>query len=101
MAIFYAIIAKRNNIVLAEYAEYTGNFQQYAMQLMLKIEADTLKTFELDEVQFHYVNEDGLSVICMTEKTTPKKIAFAFLQDLRNTFVQQYSAYEIETARAY
>ena len=34
MTIFYALVAKRKNIVLAEYTEYSGNFQQYTMQLM-------------------------------------------------------------------
>jgi hypothetical protein len=54
---------------------------------MQRIEADTLKTFALDEVLFHYINEDGISVICMTKLDTPKKRAFAFLKDLKNTFL--------------
>jgi hypothetical protein len=31
MPIYYALVAKRSNIVLAEYTEYSGNFQQYTM----------------------------------------------------------------------
>jgi hypothetical protein len=68
MTIFYALLAKGKNIILAEYTEYSGNFQQYTMQLMQRIEADTKKTFELEEFLFHYINEDGLTVLCMTDK---------------------------------
>lgn len=68
MTIFYALLAKKKNIVLAEYTEYSGNFQQYTMQLMSRIENDTKKTFELEEFFFHYINEDGLTVLCMSDK---------------------------------
>ena len=37
----------------------------------------------------------------MTDKTMVKKVAFAFLADLRKTLLQTYSAREIENAKAY
>ena len=101
MPIYYALVAKRSNIVLAEYTEYSGNFQQYTMQLMQRIEADTKKTFELEEFLFHYINEDGLTIMCMTDKAIQKKIAFAFMQDVRKNLLQTYSLREIENAKAY
>ena len=101
MPIYYALVAKRSNIVLAEYTEYSGNFQQYTMQLMQRIEADTKKTFELEEFLFHYINEDGLTIMCMTDKAIQKKIAFAFMQDCRKNLLQTYSLREIENAKAY
>ena len=101
MTIFYALLAKKKNIVLAEYTEYSGNFQQYTMQLMSRIENDTKKTFELEEFFFHYINEDGLTVLCMSDKKANKKVPFAFMQDLRNTLLNTYSAREIENAKAY
>lgn len=68
MTIFYALIAKKRNIILSDYTEYSGNFQQYTMQLMNRIEEETKKSFELEEYMFHYINEDGLTVLCMTDK---------------------------------
>lgn len=68
MPIYYCLIAKRNNIILAEYTEYSGNFQQYTMQLMNRIEFDTKKTFELEDFLFHYINEEGITVMCMSDK---------------------------------
>lgn len=101
MTIFYALIAKKRNIILADYTEYSGNFQQYTMQLMNRIEEETKKSFELEEYMFHYINEDGLTVLCMTDKQLNKKIAFAFLQDLRKTLVATYSGRELENAKAF
>lgn len=68
MPIYYGLVAKRPNIILAEFTEYNGNFQQITMQLMQRITPDTKKTFELEDFLFHYINEDGLTVLCMTDK---------------------------------
>lgn len=101
MPIYYCLVAKRNNIVLAEYTEYSGNFQQYTMQLMNRVESETKKTFELEDFLFHYINEDGLTVMCMTDKAIQKKIAFAFMQDVKKTLINCYTARELENAKAY
>lgn len=79
MPLYYSLISKRSNIVLCDYTDYSGNFQQYTARLMERIEPDTKKTFELEEFLFHYINEDGLTIMCMSDKTTQKKISFAFL----------------------
>ena len=71
------------------------------MKLMQRIEPESKKTFELEDFLFHYINEDQLTLLCMTDKTLPKKVAFAFLADLRKTLLSTYSAREIENARAY
>lgn len=68
MSIYYALIAKKLNIILCDYTSYSGNFQQYTMQLINRIEPDQKKTFELEEYFFHYINADGLTVLCMTDK---------------------------------
>jgi hypothetical protein len=38
------------------------------MQLMQRIEPETKKTFELEDFLFHYINEEGLTILCMTDK---------------------------------
>ena len=42
-----------------------------------------MKTFELEDHFFHYINEHNLSVLCMTDKKFEKRLAFAFLQDVK------------------
>jgi len=49
------------------------------MQLMERIQENTKKTFELDDYYFHYVNDEGLSVLCMSDKKMNRKHCFAFL----------------------
>ena len=68
---------------------------------MSRVEPETKKTFELEEFLFHYLNEDGLTVLCMTDKNIQKKIAFAFLHDVWKTVFNTYSGKEIENAKAY
>ena len=71
------------------------------MQLMSRIEPETKKTFELEELLFHYINEEGLTVLCMTNKTIQHKIAFAFLGDVRKQLLNTYTPRELENAKAY
>lgn len=37
----------------------------------------------------------------MTDKQINKKLVFAFLQDLRNSLINAYTARELENAKAY
>ena len=57
MPIYYALVAKNQDTILAEFTSYNGNFQKYAGQLMSRIQENTMKTFELEEFYFHYINE--------------------------------------------
>ena len=68
---------------------------------MNRIEINTKKTFELEEFYFHYINEDGLTVLCMTDKIGNKKVPFAFMQELKKNLLITYNPREIENAKAY
>jgi len=68
---------------------------------MQRIEPETKKTFELEDFFFHYINEEGLTLLCMTDKKLNKKVAFAFLSDLRKDLMQTYTPRELENAKAY
>ena len=57
-----------------------------------------MKTWELDEFFFHYVNEDGIIILCMTDKDYKRKQAFAFLQDLKKSLIKRYTSRELERA---
>ena len=98
MPIYYALVAKQKDVVLCEYTDYSGNFQQLAMQLFSRIQPETKKTFELEDYHFHYINEEGLTVMCMTDNLIQKRTAFVFLADLRRSFYNTFSAREIEQA---
>ncbi|KAF9896845.1 hypothetical protein BX616_006654, partial [Lobosporangium transversale] len=39
---------------------------------------------------FHYVCEDGLTYMCMADDTFGRRVPFAFLQDIKQRFLEQY-----------
>lgn len=57
-----------------------------------------MKTFELEEYYFHYINEYNVTVLCMTDKKMEKRLAFAFLQDVKKTLLEAYSTRELQLA---
>lgn len=73
MPIYYCLVAKETNTILTEYTAYQGNFARYANELLPRVQPDTMKTFELEDYLFHYVNENRISVMCMTDKKFVKK----------------------------
>ena len=100
MPIYYALLAKHTDtaIVLAEYTPYQGNFQKIAREIMGRIQDNTMKTFELEDFFFHYINENGLSAMCMTDKTFERKLTFAFLQDLKQSLLNVYTPRDLQNA---
>ena len=57
-----------------------------------------MKTFELEDYFFHYINENGLSAMCMTDKTFERKLTFAFLQDLKQSLLNIYTPRDLQNA---
>lgn len=39
---------------------------------------------------FHYVVDDGLIYMCMTDEETKRRLPFAFLEDIRQRFKSAY-----------
>mmetsp|Transcript_14094 Transcript_14094/g.17792 ORF Transcript_14094/g.17792 Transcript_14094/m.17792 type:complete len:131 (-) Transcript_14094:494-886(-) len=104
MPIYYALVGKQlgqANVVLADFTAYVGNFHDITKKLMPRIEANTMKTWELDEFFFHYASEDGITLLCMTDKEYKRKQAFAFLQDLKKTLLKRYSQRDLDRAQAH
>lgn len=49
MSIFYSLIAKSFDVVLCEYTEYLGNFQQITRILLRNIKKNTKMTIDYDK----------------------------------------------------
>jgi hypothetical protein len=64
---------RKNDTILSEFSEYRGNFNEYALGLFNRIETNSMKTFELTDMMFHYINADGLTALCMTDKKFYRK----------------------------
>ncbi|KAI8351332.1 synaptobrevin domain-containing protein [Mortierella sp. GBAus27b] len=90
MSIIYALIA-RGTVILTEYTSSSGNFTTVTEAILEKIPPNNSKlTYVYDRYLFHYICEDGLTYMCMTDDSFGRRIPFAFLQDIKQKFLDQY-----------
>jgi len=50
---------------------------------------------------FHFMIQDGITYLCMSDKSFPRRICFTFLEDIKNNFLQRYSFQQIQGATAF
>ncbi|KAF9559998.1 Vesicle-associated membrane protein [Mortierella alpina] len=90
MSIIYALVA-RGSLILAEYTNSSGNFTTVTEAILEKIPPNNSKmTYVYDRYLFHYICEDGLTYMCMADDSFDRRIPFAFLQDVKQKFLEQY-----------
>uniref|UniRef100_A0A8C6WJ00 SEC22 homolog B, vesicle trafficking protein a n=1 Tax=Neogobius melanostomus TaxID=47308 RepID=A0A8C6WJ00_9GOBI len=67
-------------------------FQSQAKQLFRKLNAQSPDrcTLEAGNFNFHYLIQEGVCYLCLCEASFPKKMAFAYLDDLHSKFFDQY-----------
>ena len=113
MSIFYALIAKNYDLILSEYTDYTGNFQQITRILLYKLKINGQKKtnniicIQYDNYLFHFIIRDNILFLCMSFKDNNNNfqdenlIICAFLYDLKKFFFTQYNFVEIEKSKSY
>nr|CAB3267592.1 vesicle-associated membrane protein 7-like [Phallusia mammillata] len=100
MAILYSVIA-RGQTVLAKYASCAGNFQEVAEQILAKIPSDDAKlTYSHGNFLFHYVCEDRIVYMAITEDDFERSRAFRYLSDIKKRFKSTYGN-NVHTALPY
>uniref|UniRef100_A0AAQ6ANK0 Longin domain-containing protein n=1 Tax=Amphiprion ocellaris TaxID=80972 RepID=A0AAQ6ANK0_AMPOC len=67
-------------------------YQSQAKQLCRKLNAQSPDrcTLEAGDMNFHYLIAQGVCYLSLCEASFPKKMAFAYLEDLHNEFYDQY-----------
>ncbi|KAF9108168.1 Vesicle-associated membrane protein [Mortierella sp. AM989] len=91
MSIIYALVA-RGSVILTEFTNSSGNFTTVTEAILDKIPPNNSKlTYVYDRYLFHYICEDGLTYMCMADDSFGRRIPFAFLQDIKEKFLAQYS----------
>jgi vesicle-associated membrane protein 7 len=69
----------------------TGNFPTVTRLLLAKIPStDGKMTYVYDDYVFHYVVENSICYLCMSDEKNKHRIPFAFLQDLKQLFLTRY-----------
>ncbi len=100
MPILYALIA-RKKAVLAEYTSSSGNFPTVTRVLLAKIpENDSKMSYVYDKYVFHYIVDQGITFLCMSDESTKRRLTFAFLEDIKKLWRDRFGSTE-QTALAF
>jgi len=62
---------------------------------------DGKMTYVYDNYVFHYIVESGICYLCMSDEQNKHRIPYAFLQDVKETFIAQFGLEEPQTAIAF
>lgn len=100
MPILFCTVA-RGTTVLAKYASCAGNFTEVTEQILAKIPPDNSKlTYSHGSYLFHYICEDRIVYLCITDDDYERAKAFAFLSEIKRKFQMQYGV-RAQTALPY
>lgn len=100
MPILYSVIS-RGPTVLAKNAECVGNFAEVTEQIINKIATHNHKlTYSHGNYLIHYINEDRIIYMCITDDEFDRARAFLFLTEIKRRFLQAYGL-QAATAIAY
>nr|CAH7723831.1 unnamed protein product [Callosobruchus chinensis] len=100
MPILYSVVS-RGSTILAKYASCAGNFTEVTEQIISKIPPHNDKlTYSHGNYLFHYVSENGIIYMCITDDEFERSRAFLFLNEIKRRFQSTYGS-SIDTAIAY
>ena len=97
----YALVAC-GTTVLADFTATSGNFPAVSRLLLNKFSReDGRMSYVYDSYAFHYIAEEGVVYLCLTHEHLKRRIAFAFLEDVKERFKATYKPEEINEAHAF
>ena len=100
MPIIHVLISKNIDTVLCEYTEYQGNFNTIARNFLQKVKPNTRQTIQYDSYQYHYINQDNITYLCITSNF-PEDTTFAFLMEVQRQFLNQNDYKDIMKKQSY
>ncbi|KAF5289933.1 hypothetical protein FQA39_LY14942 [Lamprigera yunnana] len=100
MPILYSVIS-RGATVLAKYAACAGNFPEVTEQIISKIPLqDNKLTYSHGNYLFHYICQNKIIYMCITDDEFERSRAFLFLNEIKRRFQASYGS-NIDTAIGY
>ncbi|XP_076467715.1 vesicle-associated membrane protein 7-like [Babylonia areolata] len=101
MPILFSLVS-RGTTVLAKYASCAGNFTEVTEQIVAKIPQDenSKLTYSHGSYLFHYIAEDRIIYLCITDDDFERTKAFQFLNEIKRRFQTQYGV-RAQTALPY
>ncbi|KAE8719985.1 VAMP727 protein [Hibiscus syriacus] len=99
-SLIYAFVS-RGDVVLAEYTEYSGNFNSIALQCLQKLPSSNNKfTYNCDGHTFNYLVHNGYIYCVVADESAGRQIPVAFLERIKDDFVSKYDNGKAVTAPA-
>lgn len=100
--LIYALVARGTPpVVLAEYTEFSGNFNSIAYQCLQKLPSSNNKfTYNCDNHTFNYLVHDGFTYCVVAEESAGRQVPMAFLERIKDDFLAKYGGGKAATAPA-
>ena len=102
MPIFYSVVA-RGDTVLSEHTIATGNFITVSSVILGRISPTETRrmSYAYDTHVFHFIVYERITFMCMCDSQFPRRLAFGFLDQIRDMFLQRVNIYEAQNANSF
>ncbi|KAE8700750.1 VAMP722 protein [Hibiscus syriacus] len=98
--LIYAFVS-RGEVILAEYTEFSGNFNTIAFQCLQKLpSSDNKFTYNCDGHTFNYLVDNGYTYCVVADESAGRQVTIAFLERVKDDFVSKYASGKATTALA-
>ncbi|KAE8655353.1 VAMP724 protein [Hibiscus syriacus] len=98
--LIYAFVS-RGEVILAEYTEFSGNFNSIAFQCLQKLPSSNNKfTYNCDGHTFNYLVDNGYTYCVVADESAVRQVTIAFLERVKDDFVSKYGSEKTTTAPA-
>ncbi|KAL4321042.1 hypothetical protein AHAS_Ahas14G0070900 [Arachis hypogaea] len=99
-SLIYAFVS-RGTVILAEYTEFSGNFNSIAFQCLQKLPATNNKfTYNCDNHTFNYLVDNGYTYCVVADESVGRQVPIAFLERIKDDFVSRFGGGKAATAPA-
>eukprot|EP00199_Chlamydomonas_sp_CCMP681_P006037 CAMPEP_0119106216 /NCGR_PEP_ID=MMETSP1180-20130426/3968_1 /TAXON_ID=3052 ORGANISM="Chlamydomonas cf sp, Strain CCMP681" /NCGR_SAMPLE_ID=MMETSP1180 /ASSEMBLY_ACC=CAM_ASM_000741 /LENGTH=221 /DNA_ID=CAMNT_0007091491 /DNA_START=32 /DNA_END=697 /DNA_ORIENTATION=+ len=91
MPLIYAFVS-RETCVLAEYTQFTGNFNTVAIECLQKLTNPEPKfTIACDKHTFNFLQSNGFTYLVVADEAYGRQIPFAYLERVRDEFEEKFA----------
>ncbi|CAI0392554.1 unnamed protein product [Linum tenue] len=98
--LIYSFVS-RGTVLLAEYTEFSGNFNSIAFQCLQKLPATNNKfTYNCDGHTFNYLVDNGYTYCVVADESAGRQVPMAFLERIKEDFMAKYGSGKATTAAA-
>ncbi|XP_050234806.1 vesicle-associated membrane protein 722-like [Mercurialis annua] len=99
-SLIYTFVS-RGTVILAEYTEFSGNFNSIAFQCLQKLPSSNNKfTYNCDAHTFNYLVDNGFTYCVVADESAGRQVPMAFLERIKEDFMAKYGSGKAAVAPA-